>query len=371
MSAAGLFVADAHGTARLAEADRLMSICNACRYCEGLCAVFPAMERRRLFTDGDLDFLTNLCHGCGACLYDCQYAPPHSFAVNVPRHFAELRRETYERYAWPAPLARAFRRNGIATAGAVAAGVAAFVIGVSVAHDGDVTFGRHRGEGAFYAVVPHAVMVVVFLLAALFAVVAMAMSVRRYWRAIGGGRPTMADLRDAGQAAATLRYLDGGGVGCMNDGEEPDDNRRLFHHLTFYGLAACFASTTLAAVLETGFDRQAPYAPYHPVVVLGIVGGLGVLAGTAGLARAKSTRDPELVDAGSRTMEVAFLALLAATALSGFAVLLLRTTAAMGILLAVHLGVVAALFVTAPYGKFVHGLYRSAALVRDAMEARR
>jgi citrate/tricarballylate utilization protein len=70
-------------------------------------------------------------------------------------------------------------------------------------------------------------------------------------------------------------------------------------------------------------------------------------------------------------MEVAFLALLAATALSGFAVLLLRTTAAMGILLAVHLGVVAALFVTAPYGKFVHGLYRSAALVRDAMEARR
>ena len=69
-------------------------------------------------------------------------------------------------------------------------------------------------------------------------------------------------------------------------------------------------------------------------------------------------------------MEVAFLALLAATALTGFAVLLLRTTGAMGILLAVHLGVVAALFVTAPYGKFVHGIYRSVALVRDAREAR-
>ena len=26
---------------------RVMQICNACRYCEGFCAVFPAMERRR------------------------------------------------------------------------------------------------------------------------------------------------------------------------------------------------------------------------------------------------------------------------------------------------------------------------------------
>ncbi len=55
-----------HATAALAEADRLMTVCNACRYCEGLCAVFPAMEMRRAFPDGDLNFLANLCHACGA-----------------------------------------------------------------------------------------------------------------------------------------------------------------------------------------------------------------------------------------------------------------------------------------------------------------
>ena len=38
-----------HATALLAEADRLMTVCNSCRYCEGLCAVFPAMEMRRAF----------------------------------------------------------------------------------------------------------------------------------------------------------------------------------------------------------------------------------------------------------------------------------------------------------------------------------
>ena len=41
-----------HATEALKEADRLMTVCNSCRYCEGLCAVFPAMEMRRSFADG-------------------------------------------------------------------------------------------------------------------------------------------------------------------------------------------------------------------------------------------------------------------------------------------------------------------------------
>ena len=52
------------------------------------------------------------------------------------------------------------------------------------------------------------------------------------------------------------------------------------------------------------------------------------------------------------------------------ALLLLRATPAMGPLLALHLGVVFALFITMPYGKFVHGIYRFVALVRYAQERR-
>ena len=84
-----------------------MTVCNSCRYCEGLCAVFPAMELRRSFAAGDLDYLANLCHGCGACYWDCQFAPPHEFAVNVPRALAQLRSESYARYAWPNEIGRA------------------------------------------------------------------------------------------------------------------------------------------------------------------------------------------------------------------------------------------------------------------------
>src|SRR3990172_8434537 len=98
----------------LVNGERIMRICNACCYCEGYCAVFPAMERRLQFTPSDLNYLANLCHNCGECHYPCQYSPPHEFDVNVPRSFAEIRARTYRQYAWPAPLAAMFARNGLA-----------------------------------------------------------------------------------------------------------------------------------------------------------------------------------------------------------------------------------------------------------------
>ncbi len=356
-----------HATESLAEADRQMTICNACRYCEGLCAVFPAMERRRVFADGDLDYLANLCHNCGACLYDCQYAPPHEFAVSVPSQFAELRRESWTRYAWPGFMAAAYRRNAGALVAAVIVSVAVFVIAVP-ATMGDGFGQAHTGEGAFYEVVPHDVVVGVFLAGFGFGVLSLGVSLRRFWRAVGGGRLRWRDLAGAGRSASTLEYLDGGGVGCMNEDEHPTDPRRPFHHLTYYGFALCLAATTLAAILESGFGQEAPYRWFHPVVVLGTLGGFGLVVGPLGLLAAKRRRDPELGDAESRSMELAFLGMMLALSLTGFAVLVLRETAAMPTLLAVHLGVVFAFFVTIPYGKFVHGFYRYLALVKDRQE---
>src|SRR5580693_7326911 len=98
--------------ALVAEGQRMASICNACRYCEGYCAVFPALERRMSFAEADLAYLANLCHNCGACYYSCPYAPPHEFKLNFPKVMAELRGATYKKYAWPGFMARMFDRNG-------------------------------------------------------------------------------------------------------------------------------------------------------------------------------------------------------------------------------------------------------------------
>ena len=97
-------------TANETEVGRVLQICNACRYCEGFCAVFPAMTRRLEFGKADINYLANLCHNCGACLHACQYAPPHEFAVNVPEAMAKVRLETYAEYAWLFSLRLLLRR---------------------------------------------------------------------------------------------------------------------------------------------------------------------------------------------------------------------------------------------------------------------
>jgi citrate/tricarballylate utilization protein len=104
--------------------------------------------------------------------------------------------------------------------------------------------------------------------------------------------------------------------------------------------------------------------------VLGTIGGLGLLVGPAGLLWLNLRRHPLHGDPAQRPMDRGFIALLFFTSATGLALLVWRDTGAMGLLLAVHLGFVMALFVTLPYGKFAHGVFRSAALLKYAIERR-
>ena len=360
-----------HASKILEEADRLMTVCNSCRYCEGLCAVFPAMEMRRRFADGDLNYLANLCHGCGACLVDCQFAPPHEFNVNVPKTLAIARAESYAAYAWPPVLRGMFRRNGVTISLVVAMSVAVFVLAFVASHDPQTLFGTHSGPGSFYKLMSHNAMALLFGIAFLYAIVALVMGVRAFWREIGEPAAMLGEPKTLWQAlcdAGQLRYLDGGGVGCFNEDERPTDSRRLYHHLTFYGFLLCFAATSVATLYHDLLSREAPYPWYDLPVLLGTLGGVGLLVGPAGLLAEKWKRDPMMLDEQRYGMDAAFILMLMLTSVSGMALLFLRETSVMGILLALHLGVVFAFFVTMPYGKFVHGVYRYVALVRYAKE---
>jgi citrate/tricarballylate utilization protein len=348
-----------------------MTICNACRYCEGLCAVFPAMEMRRTFGAGDLNYLANLCHQCGACYPDCQYSPPHEFNVNVPATFAKLRNDSYAAYVWPRAFAGAFARNGLLIAVVCAASVAAFIAGFVAFADPAALWSRNAGD--FYKVMPHQAMVGLFGAATLYAIVAFVFSLRAFWRDINADTPRagLAAFWRAVVDTMTLHNLDGGGGGCTSENDQPSNARRAYHHLTFYGFLLCFAATCVATIYHYAFGWRAPYALTSLPVLLGIIGGLGLLIGPPGLYVLARKREVSLTDPMNRGMDTAFIAMLFLTSISGFLLMILRDTSAMGILLSLHLGVVFALFVSLPYGKFVHGLYRFLALVKYAGERRR
>jgi len=351
-----------------AEVARVMQVCNACRYCEGFCAVFPAMTRRLEFGKTDIHLLANLCHNCGACLHACQYAPPHEFALNVPQAMAKVRRQTYADYAWPPALGALYQRNGLTLALALTAGLALFMV-LAVALQGSLW--QTVPAGNFYAIFPHNLMVGLFAPVFGFALLALGFGVRRFWRDDVPGAASADAATEAAGHVLKLTYLDGGhGDGCNEEDDAFTHARRRFHHFAFYGFMLCFAATSVATLYHYVFGWQAPYGWTSLPKLLGISGGVALVIGTAGLWRLNLRRHALQQDAAQRPMDRGFIALLFLTAASGLALMLLRATPTLPLALCIHLGAVMALFATLPYGKFAHGIYRSAALLKWAIERR-
>lgn len=355
------------------EVARTLQICNACRYCEGFCAVFPAMTRRLEFNKADIHYLANLCHNCGACYHACQYAPPHEFAVNIPQAMAKVRVQTYGDYAFPVALGGLYRRAGLTMALALAGGLALFLVMVLAMRG---TLLHEPLAGNFYAIFPHNLLAAMFGVVFVFAMVALGIGVTRFWRRVSpgvrSGETRGAAVGGAAHDALRLKYLDGGhGQGCNNDDDAFTLLRRRFHHFTFYGFMLCFAATVVATLYHYLLDLHAPYPVLSLPVILGSAGGVGLLIGPAGLLWLNLKRDARTMDASQKPMDRGFIALLFLTSASGLALLAGRDTGAMAALLAVHLGIVMALFLTLPYGKFAHGIYRSAALLKYHIEKRR
>ena len=349
------------------EVARELQICNACRYCEGFCAVFPAMTRRLVFDATDVHYLANLCHNCGACLHACQYAPPHEFAVSLPQAMAQVRRHTYQAHAWPAAFGAAYARNGLVLALALVAGLT-LVLALALAYHGGL---QAPPDGRFYDILPHGWMVGLFAPVFAFALLALGIGVSRFWRGAPPGAVPGAALAEAAHDALTLKYLDGGhGEGCHNDDDAWTHARRHAHHAVFYGFGLCFAATTVATLYHYAFGWPAPYAWMSLPKLLGVTGGLLMSVGCIGLWRLRRTRHPQHVDAGSAAMDLGFIALLFGVASSGLLLALMRTTGAMPLLLCLHLGAVLGFFATLPYSKFAHGVYRVAALLKYAVERR-
>ena len=247
----------------------------------------------------------------------------------------------------------------------------AVLLGLAVLSSADLWPGRPARR--FLSSRAHNVMVSIFGLAGAFAQLRW-LSVARATRACFAIRfrrrpwpaKDISGLRDA----LTLRHLHGSGEDCTSAEEQRSPWRRRFHHATMYGFLLCFASTSVAALYHIVFGWRAPYGYASLPVVLGTLGGAGLLIGPAGLLAARRRRDPALGDPAQDGPDESFILMLFMTSATGLLLLALRGQPVMAPLLIVHLGFVLGLFLTLPYGKFVHGIYRTVALMVHAQERR-
>jgi citrate/tricarballylate utilization protein len=354
-----------------AEARRQLSVCNSCRYCEGYCPVWPALELRTALSDGDVTHLANLCHDCRDCFTACMYTAPHEFDLNPPQLFAEVREATYNNYVWPRSVPgwlggyRGIILSFLAISGLLTA--------LSCLTTGGEVFAGPK-TGSAYELIPHILMVVVVTAPTVWAVGVLFAAVVKYWRETHGSFGDLGHfpswsrtLRDA----AALRHMTGGDEGCAYPGSEPSSARRRLHHAVSYGFLLCLLSTTSAAFMQELLGMNPPYDYLSAPVISGTLGGAGMVVGCTGLIALQTRSERELGSESMRRADYGFLWALLILSLTGLLTLVVRATSLFAPVFVVHLASVIVAFAVAPYTKFVHWVYRLLAIYKHNLDQAR
>ena len=342
------------------EAKRQTHICNSCRYCEGFCDVFPAMHQLHDIQQADLVKLANICHNCRGCYYACQYAEPHEFNVNIPKVFAALRQESWQKYTPFGMLQKFLSRHLLLWA------VAIMLIGMLLLMAFGITANTEADN--FYDIIPHHVMVNIFAPLFIIPYLLLGWGLVKFWRDIGGGVIRYSSFLQVIKDSARLKNLSGGhGKGCNFEKQDAFTHARKYaHHGVAYGFLLCFAATSSGTILHYGFDYPAPYPLLSPPKLLGVTGGVMMVVGTIWLLWLKFKADKSLGHQKHFWGEVGFIGLLFGVAASGLALYFLRDyKAVLAPLLYGHLALVALFFITTPFSKMSHAFFRFTALLQE------
>ncbi|MBK1694483.1 hypothetical protein CKO09_06980 [Chromatium weissei] len=351
------------GESEVFEARRVLNLCNVCGYCNGFCDVFDAAQRRPTLLAADLAHLAYLCHGCRNCLYSCQYAPPHPFAINVPRTLTQMRQHSDTKHLWPSVFTSALRHS-IQTIALVTGGAILLLMGLLWLLQPNAL------ATGFYRVLPLSLMIWLTVIPLSWSLLALGISWRSYWQLT---RPKTASvtwrvLALALQDVVLMRNLRGGGCGCNDVDERFSHWRRRLHQGLLLGLTLSFAATLIASIYHHLLNWSAPYPIVSLPVLLGTSGGMLMIFTTTGLLALQWRGDSVPTTHSARIANSAALLLLWTVATTGLALLIGRETEAMAMLLALHLGGVIALFALLPYSKLTHAGYRVIALVIEHIE---
>ncbi|QRF75378.1 tricarballylate utilization protein B [Thermoplasmatales archaeon] len=356
----------------ITEASRQLNICNACRYCEGFCPVWDVIEYRKKFGRSDVEYIANLCHDCGQCFDVCPFTPPNKFSVNIPAVLSEVRTQTYKEYTVPGTASVLFEKQAALPVIAFATSFITLLVVYFLTGSSTRLFYAISGPGSFYDIIPNVILDVAGLLLAFFIVLVWIASGLKFIRSVNGsGSIRPSDYLAAASDSFGERWFKGGGAGCnYPDREARGSYKKLaVHSLVLYGFLLDLLAT-MSAFVEQDFMHILPPYPLISVPVLsGLVGGIMIIVGVV-LFLIYDKLGTGFRKKGMKKMDSAFLITLSLTAFTGILLFSMRGTNLMGSLLLIHLSVVAVLFVTAPYGKFVHLVYRYLSIAKYRQEKR-
>lgn len=349
----------------LDEATRQFTICNACRYCEGYCPVWPAAHMRTLITNPDSVYLSNLCYDHRDCYYACPFVEPtHEFALNIPKVTRQVRKETYRNLT--ADFTSTAARKASLLALTIMPVIAIWLIFFHNVYS--------PGAFSFYNLVPKITTIVASTLLSVYLIVLMALFVKRYvgiieqdsGKAISGTPGYLGIKNIFGTIKDVIIHRWFSDIHYPSDGES--NLRKLNHALIFFGFGLDFLSTTLGFLYEDIMKIPSPYGLFSPVVMAGLAGGLMIAIGAVSSlsVRSYSSGKQDFMEiSGFDTLFAIMLLLVAVTGISVLMTRLYSTTVISYTSLLVHYSIIYILFVTTPFtSNFLHIAARFTSLLK-------
>jgi quinone-modifying oxidoreductase subunit QmoC len=334
--------------------------CYQCATCSVICTLSPAdapFPRRQMVQAqwGLKDQLVAdpaiwLCHNCGDCTTHC---PRGAKPGEV---FGALRNEAIQHFAVPGFLGRLLSRPAglvvLLLTGALAFGALALVgpMGASGAAAPERAF-------EFANLYPLWLIETCFFSLSGLIVIAFLAGIARFVRALrasGADGPILAGLVPAGLAImAHSRFAQCG----------QERGRYIGHLATFWGFLGLAGVSTVVGFATMFGVMETPLAQTNPLKILGNASGLVAIAGVV-LLLADRVRDP-VKRAASTYFDWFFVGTLTGVIATGALIQFLRLAQmvpSMYVWYFVHLVLIFALFVSAPYTKFAHVAYRTVAM---------
>jgi citrate/tricarballylate utilization protein len=344
-----------------------LNICNACRYCENICPVFKAIEFRRTFSDNSIIYLANLCHDCRGCYYACQYAPPHTFDINIPKIFGTLRLETYKNYKKSKFSKEIIEKPHIFS-------IAIFLISFlfytisSIIYTGKLSLkGLFEQNTSFYSVLPENFLIITMLIPFTISLTIYIKNLIDYCDYIDIKKSDFFKLFNhisSLKSVILLEFLDGGSFGCNYPDEEYSFSRKIYHQFVLFGFIITFISTLIAAFMGHILNISPPYSFTSLAVIFGTIGGVLMILGLTGLLYLRTKMDRIPYSENINSMDINLIMILLMSVLTGFLVLLFRSTIFMPILFIIHLSTVITFFIMLPFSKLQHAIFRYASIYK-------
>jgi len=327
----------------LDEAIRQYTICNACRYCEGYCPVWPTLSSMVDVKENDVVYMANLCLDHRDCYYACPYVPEvHEFKINIPEINKQLRYSTYSKL------------NPFAGRKYV---YAALLIPLAIMWL--LYFPKKYGSLSFYNLVPKYTIIISGILVLVYMLAVLGYALVKYRNMIGSMyTPKLNKIFET-----LLDLLKHSWFSDMHYPSEKESNIRIAYHLLiFYGFLLDFVSTLLGMLYEDILHISSPFPIQNPTVITGLAGGIFLIIGTtiALYARIFSYRKQKFVKGTSIDLYLTLTLMI--VAVTGILVLVLRLNgmiSSMYLMLLVHYSSIYLLFVLAPLSStFMHAIIR-------------